>query len=98
MGKVELVVKGRVLPYITNEGGLIRSYLQRWELNINDSVRKYYNRSVYLTGSWSNSNNIITKDTFVILNTRASIFDVVAPDSCSILFYYYTHLQDFRLV
>ena len=61
MRKVELVVKGRTLPFITNEGGLIRSYLQRWELNINDSVRKYYNRSVYLTGSWSNSNNIITK-------------------------------------
>ena len=54
--KVELVVKGRALPYITNEegppGGSIRTYLQRWELNINDSVRrliiltKYYNREV----------------------------------------------------
>ena len=62
--KVELFVKGRALPYITNEGpsgGLIRTYLQRWELNIKDSVRKYYNRSDYLTGSWSNGNNIITK-------------------------------------
>ena len=26
--------------------------------------------------------NIITKNTFIILNTRASIFDIVAPDSC----------------
>ena len=60
MRKVALVVKGRARPYITNEvpsGGSIRTYLQRWELNINDSVRKYYNRSDYLTGSRSNSKN-----------------------------------------
>ena len=60
MRKVELVVKGRALLYITNKGpsgGSIRTYLQRWELNINDSVRKYYNRSDHLTGSQSNSNN-----------------------------------------
>ena len=81
-----------------NEEGLIRTYLQRWELNINDSVRKYYNRSDYLTGSWSNSNNIITKNTFVIFNTRASIFDIVAPDSYSTLFYCYTHLQETSLL
>ena len=65
--KVELVVKGRALPYITNEGpsgGSIRTYLQRWELNINDSVTKYYNRSDHLTGSQSNGNNIITKNTY----------------------------------
>ena len=46
--------------YITNEGpsgGSITIYLQRWELNINDSVRKYYNRSHYLTGSRSYSKN-----------------------------------------
>ena len=52
------VVKGRTLPYITNGGTSGRwttTYLQRWELNINDSVRKYYNRSDYLTGSLSNS-------------------------------------------
>ena len=58
MRKVELVVKGRTLPYITNggtSGRSITTYLQRWELNINDSVRKYYNRSDYLTGSLSNS-------------------------------------------
>ena len=35
-----------------------------------------------MTGNRSNSNNIITKNTFVILNTRGSIFDIVAPDSC----------------
>ena len=29
MRKVELVVKGRALPYITNEGGSIRTYLQK---------------------------------------------------------------------
>ena len=49
--------------YITNEGpsgGSITIYLQRWELNINDSVRKYYNRSDYLTGS-SRSNSKNTK-------------------------------------
>ena len=64
--EVELVVKGRALPYITNEGGggSIRTYLQRWDLSINDSVRKYYNRSDYLTGSRSNSNNIITRNTY----------------------------------
>ena len=37
--------------------GSITTYLQRWELNINDSVRKYYNRSDYFTGSRSNSKN-----------------------------------------
>ena len=63
-GNVELAVKGRALPYITNEGGSIRTYLQKLELNINDSVRKYYNSSDYLTGSRSNSNNIITKNTY----------------------------------
>ena len=63
MRKVELVVKGKALPYITNEGGSIRTYLQRWELNINVSARKYCNRSDYLTGSWSNSNKIIIKET-----------------------------------
>ena len=65
--KVELVVKGRALPYITNEGPFgrsIRIYLQSWELNINDSVRKYYNRSDHLTGSRSNGNKIITKNTY----------------------------------
>ena len=45
-------------------------------------MRKYYSRSHYLTGDRSNINNIITKNTFVILNTRGSIFDIVAPDSC----------------
>ena len=50
---------------IYNQGGSIRmTYLQRWELNMNDSVRKYYNRSDYLTGSRSNNNNIITKNTY----------------------------------
>ena len=48
MRKVELAVKGKALPYtcITNEGpsgGSIRIFLQRLELNINHSVRKYYN-------------------------------------------------------
>ena len=38
-GKVELVVKRRALPYITNEGGSIGTYFQWWELNINYSVR-----------------------------------------------------------
>ena len=65
MRKVELVLKGRALPYITNEGSSgrsIRTYLQRWELNINDSVRKYYNRlSDYLTGSRSSNNGPYTK-------------------------------------
>ena len=62
MRKVELVVKG-ILSYITNEGESIRTYLQRWELNINVSVRKYCNRSDYLIGGLSNSNKIITKET-----------------------------------
>ena len=62
MRKVALVVKRRALTYITNEGHpgdkKIRTYLQRWELNINDSVRKYkIELSDYLTGSRSNSNN-----------------------------------------
>ena len=35
---------------------------------------------------------------FVILNIRTSIFDIEATNSCSILFYCDTHLQDFRLV
>ena len=51
-------------------------------MNINGRrARKYYDRSDYLTSDRSNSNNIITKNTFVIFNTRASIFDIVAPDS-----------------
>ena len=60
MRKVELVVKGRAWPYITNDGpfgGSITTYLQRWELNINDIVRKNYNRSDYMLGSPSNSKN-----------------------------------------
>ena len=68
--KVELVVKGRAWPYITNEGpsrGSITTYLQRWELNINDSVRKYYNRSDYLTGSRSNSKKILNYRQSVIV-------------------------------
>ena len=62
-----LVVKGRALPYIVNEGssgGSIGTYLQRWELNINDSVIKYYNRSDYMTVSRSNINNLITKNKY----------------------------------
>ena len=96
MRKAELVAKGRALPYITNEGGSIRTYLQRLELNINGSVRKYYNRSDYLTGSRSNSNH--EKHFRYLEYSLGSIFDIVAPDSCSRLFYCYTHLQDFRLV
>ena len=56
VSNVKLVVKGRALPYITNKGpsgGSIRTYLQRRELNINDSARKYYNRSDHLTSSRS---------------------------------------------
>ena len=60
--KVELVVKERALQYITNEGpsgGSITTYLLGLESNINDSVRKNYNRSDYLIGSRSNSKKIL---------------------------------------